>query len=250
MLMTNALLALAALLAATSVRAQSVESLAFGARAFEAAAFEGVQRLSPEDAFAGVDECSVLDIKTIRPIAADEAADMIKPCLDAVARKYSAKIEPSAGFLSMPQGESAAATGLLLKTDFVPGSKAHLDLLAGLSRRDNRLLGQPTRVLTRGETAPAAVSAVQKALEQCMVLTVVRDIKSGEDFVRLYGRCLTRNPDLKIKEVRAGEGLVVNLRTDGDRAMVEAYNGFVTVNAGKGPVQVMIVAYGALIALP
>jgi hypothetical protein len=248
--MTNALLAVAALIAAAPVRAQSVETLAFGARAFEAAAFVGIQDLSPKDAFAGVDECSILDIKTIRPIALDEAADMAKSCLDAVGRKYSAAIAIQGGFLAAPQGDAPVSTGLLLKTDLVAGSEAHRDLLSGLSRRDGRLFGHPTRVLTRGETAPAAVSAVQKALEQCMVLTVVRDIKSGDDFVRLYGRCLTRNPDLKIKEVRAGEGLVVNLKTDGDRAMVESYNGFVTVNAGKGPVQVMVVAYGALIALP
>jgi hypothetical protein len=112
------------------------------------------------------------------------------------------------------------------------------------------LLGHPARVLTRGEAAPAAVSALQAALSDCMVVSVVRDVRSGEDFVKLYGRCLTRNPDLKIKEIRPAEGLAVTLSTDADRARVESYNGFVTVNAGKGPVAVMVVAYGAQVALP
>ena len=35
-----------------------------------------------------------------------------------------------------------------------------------------------------------------------------------------------------------------------DPKTVEALNGFVTVNAGKGPVAVMIVAYGAQVAMP
>ena len=51
-------------------------------------------------------------------------------------------------------------------------------------------------------------------------------------------------------EIRAGQGLSVNLKTEQPPAQVEALNGFVTVNGRKGPVSVMIVAYPAELALP
>ena len=102
-----------------------------------------------------------------------------------------------------------------------------------------------TKVMTRNETAPTSVSSLQKAIDGCMLLTVVRDIRSGDDFVKVYGKCLTRDESLKIKEIRPAEGLVVTLKTDASGSQVESYNGFLTVNAGKGPVQVMVVAYAA-----
>lgn len=220
------------------------------AQAFEYAAADSIRSFSAQDAFADVGACGVLDIKTIRAIALDEAEDMVQPCVEAALAKYGAKAAVAAGFLNAPQSGKPVRPGLLVKTDLVPGSAAHRDLVAALERREGQLLGHPARVLTRGEAAPSAVSALQAALADCMVVSVVRDVRSGDDFVKLYGRCLTRNPDLKIKEIRAAEGLAVTLSTDADRARVESYNGFVTVNAGKGPVAVMVVAYAAQVALP
>jgi hypothetical protein len=155
--------------------------------------------------------------------------------MDGVAKKYAAKAVTEAGFLSAPQSGRPGKSGLLIKTDMAAGSKAHRDLLAGISRRQGRLLGHLAKVLTRHETAPAAVSVLQKAIDGCMLLTVVREVRSGDDFVKIYGKCLTRNPDLKITEIRPGDGLTVTVKTDATGSQVEAYNGFVTVNAGKGP---------------
>ncbi|MBI3289624.1 MAG: hypothetical protein HYZ74_08925 [Elusimicrobia bacterium] len=238
--MKKILLAAVALAAAVAAQAES----------FEASAADAIKTFAAEDAFAGVGECGVLDIKTIRPFNLDEASDLVKPCLSATAKKYEAKIVAEAGFITAPQNGQPGKAGLLLKTDLVAGSKGHRNLMAALSRREYRLLGHVVKVLTKNETAPAALSALQGALDSCMLSTVVRDIRSGEDFVKVYGKCLTRNPDLKIKEVRAGEGLAVTLKTEADGAKVEAYNGFITVNAGKGAVQVMVVAYGAQVHLP
>lgn len=220
------------------------------AASFEYAAAESIRSFSAQDAFEGVGACGVLDIKTIRAIELGEAEEMVAPCVTAALAKYGATAKVAAGFLSAPQSGKPGRPGLLVKTDLVPGSQAHRDLVAGLERREGQLLGHPARVLTRGEAAPAAVSALQQALADCMVVSVVRDVRSGDDFVKLYGRCLTRNPDLKIKEIRPAEGLAVTLSTDADRARVESYNGFVTVNAGKGPVAIMVVAYSAQVALP
>ena len=247
--MNKILLALFAAMLAASASAQT-ESLAFQARAFETAAAADIQPFILEDSFAGVPACGVLDIKTIRAWTLEEAADLAKPCLKAVGEKYQATLDLRGGFLTAAAEGQPAQPGLLLKTDLVPGSKPHRDLLASLSRRDGRLLGHKVRVLARGEVEPASVSAVQEALKQCIMTTVVRDIQTSADFVKIYGRCLTKNPDLKIDEIRAGAGLTVTLKTEQSDKGVEALNGFVTVNAGKGPVQVMIIAYGAQVAMP
>lgn len=229
-----------AALAAGAARAQS-EAVALSGRSFEAQAADAIRPFVLEDSFAGVAACDVLDAKTFRAWTLDEASKLSVPCLQAVGRKYSAEMTMQAGLLA----SAPARPGLILKTDLVPGSKAQRDLLASIDRRGGRLLGHPVRVLTRGEVLPASVSAVQQALHQCILTTVVRDISSGADFVKIYGSCLTRNPDLKIAELRAGAGLTVEVKTERTDKDAEALNGFVTVNAGKGPVQVMIIASGA-----
>ena len=238
--MKKTFLVLVALASAVAVNAQS----------FETQVVDSLHPFVAEDAFADIGECGILDIKTIRPFNIDEAADLVKPCIAAVARKYAANALTEPGFLSAPQSGQPGKTGLLVKTDLVAGSKGHRDLMAALSRRDGRLLGHLTKVLTKDQTLPTSISTLQQAIDGCMLLTVVREIRSGEDFVKIYGKCLTRNPDLMITDLRPAEGLVVTLRTNAAGPQVEAYNGFVTVNAGKGPVQVMVVAYGAQIYLP
>ncbi len=247
--MNRLLLALAAATLAVHAAAQT-EPLAVRARAFESDAAAAVAAAAPADVFAGVGACATLDIRTIRAWTLEEAADLAKPCLNAVGAKLQSALVLQAGFLTAAAEDRPALPGLLLKADVVPGSPAHRDLVASLSRRNNEILGHRVRVLARGEVAPASVSAVQGALGQCIMTTVVRDIQTSADFVRLYGRCLTRNPDLKIDEVRAGEGMTVMLKTEQAPVAVEALNGFVTVNAGKGPVQLMVLAYAAPVARP
>ena len=247
--MKNIFLTLAAAMLAVSASAQS-ESLALSARSFEASAAEAVSPFILEDSFAGIGECGVLNIKTIRAWTLDEAADLANPCLKAVGTKYQATMILQGGFLSASSLGQPAKPGLILKTDLVLGSKPHRDLVASLARRHGELLGHQVRLLTRGEVAPASVSAVQEALKQCIMTTVVRDIQTSSDFVKIYGRCLVKNPDLKIDEVRPGAGMTVTLKTEQSDVGVEALNGFVTVNAGKGPVQLMVIAYGAQVAMP
>jgi hypothetical protein len=238
--MKKNLLVLVALIAAVSARAQS----------FESQVVDSLHPFVAEDVFADIGACGVLDIKTIRQFNLDEATDLIKPCMTAVAARYAAKAVIEPGFLSAPQSGQPGKAGLLIKTDMAAGSKGHRDLAVALAHRQGQLFGHPTKILTRDEVTPASVSTLQKAIDGCMLLTVVRDIRSGDDFVKIYGKCLTRNPDLKITEIRPAEGLAVTVKTDASGAQVEAYNGFVTVNAGKGPVQVMVVAYGSQVYLP
>jgi len=247
--MNKLLLAFAAATLAVSASAQT-ESIALQARAFEANAAALIGRVAPEDAFAGVGECGTLDIKTIRAWTLEEAADLASPCFKAVGSKYGSAMVLKAGFLTAASLGNPAKTGLVLKTDVAPGSKAHRDLASSLARRGDEILGHQVRLLTRGEAAPASVSAVQSALGRCILADVVRDIQTSGDFVKVYGKCLTRDPELKIDEIRPSAGMTVTLKTGQTPAGVEALNGFVTVNAGKGPVEVMVVAYSAQIARP
>ena len=175
---------------------------------------------------------------------------MVKPCITEALKKHSSTVVVEAGFIATAQNGRPGKTGLLLKTSLLPGSKGHRDLTSSLARREGRLLGHAAKVLTINEVAPAAVSSLQKGIESCIMSSVVLDIRSGTDFVKIYGNCLTQNPDLKIKEIRASDGMSVTVKTEADAASVERYNGFVTVNAGKGPVSVMVVAYGSQIFLP
>lgn len=223
------------------------ESIWAGAASFESAV-EAAQPAPAVDAFAGVPECGILDVKTFAPIPLDEATDMAAPCVAAVLARYSATGELKRGFVSSNADEDRA--GLILKTSLPLGSQGLRDIAHGLSLREQRLLGHRVRVLRQGEPEPSSVSALQTALQACVMPTVVRDLRNGQDFVKIYGRCLTRNPELKIDELRAGEGLSIIVQTSADRAAIESYNGFVTVNAGKGPVTVMVQAYGIRVALP
>ena len=234
---------------AASASAQS-ESAAFGARAFEAQAEAAVVPMAPADAFAGVGACGVLDIKSFIPWTLEEASNLANPCLKAVGQKYAAVMVLQAGELSAAAVGRPAAPGLILKTDLLLGSKGYGELAASLERRGNRILGHPVLLLSRGETAPAAMSAVQGALRRCILPDVVRPIDSGADFVKIYGSCLKHDQDLKIDDLRAGAGFTVEMQTEQSNKSVDALNGFVTVNAGKGPVQIMIVAFGAQVAMP
>jgi len=241
--MNKIFLSLAAVaLAAAAASAQS-ESLALRSRGFEAQALEIIRPFVPVDAFAGVPECAVVDAPTLRAWTLSEAQEKLAPCLNAVAQRRGAKIAAEPGFVALAQDGKPAQSGLLIKTDLVPGGPDDRALCFAIAHRGGRLLGQPAKVLARGDVAPQSVSAVQQTLKRCMIIDVVRSIRTGSDFVSIYGKCLTSDASLAIRDIRAGEGLSVALETAQPSAQaVDALNGYVTVNAGEGPVQVMVLA--------
>jgi hypothetical protein len=248
--MKKIFLAVAASLAVTAASAQSEAASSTG-RAFETMAGGAIQNYFPIDAFAGLEACRVLDQVNIRAWTLPEAQAHAAPCLEAVGRRFSARVEAETGFLATDAAGKPSQPGLLIKADVLPGSMSHRDLVVSLEKRGGRLLGQPVRLIARGEIAPEAVSAVQESLKRCIVVDVVRPIGSGEDFVKYYGRCLTADPSLQLIAVRPGAGLTVTMQTrQTSPVAVDSLNGYVTVNAGAGPVRVMVVAYGANYSLP
>lgn len=234
-------LALMTLALSLTARAQS-EVSALSARSFDAQAEQAIASFLPVDAFAGVGACGVLDVKTLRPWTLDEASTMAAPCLSAVGSKYQARMTLQTGLVSGAVAGHPAKPGLLLKTDLVPGSKAHRDLIDALALRNETLLGHPVRLLVRGQADVAAVSPVQNALSSCPTASVVRDLNSSEDFIKIYGSCLTRNAQFQIALIQPGDDMTVTLMTEQAPVAAASLNGYVTVNAGAGPVRFMILA--------
>lgn len=148
--MTNALLSLLlAAIAAPAYAADFEVPIRYQPEpAFEQIIARAVEPLKARDAFAGLEECMVVDARTFRPVAAAQAEEMLAPCIAAVARRYnqSVKIER---LTAAPEGSmTAQVEGLAI---YVPEGAAITDpvmrdLNHALSRRAGRILGHPVSV--------------------------------------------------------------------------------------------------------
>ena len=206
-----------------------------------------------QDAFQGVPACAVVDARAIVPFTVDQAKEMLAPCVQALSARYSVKIGLESQVLGpSTSGEGTFGLALVLEPSIASTSKVMRDLNHGLRVRDSRLLGLPVSIVRSEEVGAEARSAVQAAIDDCIMFTVVRKIRNGDDFIKNYGSCIKRSDKLKIKELRASAGhkLGVTVVSAADESVVSAINGFVTVNAGEGPVHVMILAYSESYSLP
>lgn len=202
-----------------------------------------IQLYLPTDAFAGLAECSVIDARTIRAYSLVEAAQIIKPCLAGVSRRYNAQTEIAA----------ASLAGIEIKTGAAGfGTPIYKDLAHALSLRGGKILGHPARVLNKSQSDAASRSVVQDALDRCILPMVIRPVQSSEDFIRIYGGCITRDPALKIKEIRPARGhrLSVTILTDVEAAAIDSFNGLISVTGDQGPVSIMVMAYAQNFNLP
>lgn len=206
-----------------------------------------------QDAFLGVAACAVLDAQPLVPFTLDQAKEMVAPCVKELSARYSTKIEVDSRVLGpSTSGEGTFGLALLVDPSIASTSKVMRDLNHGLRVRGHRLMGHPASIARSEEVGPEARSAVQAAIDDCMMFTVVRKIRTGDDFIKNYGSCIRRSDKLRIKEMRSSEGrkLAVTVVSGADEAVIESLNGFVTVNAGEGPVHVLIMAYSETYSLP
>lgn len=197
----------------------------------------------PTDAFAGLEECSIVDAKTIRAFNLIEAAQIIKPCLASVSRRYNVKTEIAA----------AAVAGIEIKTGAAGfGTPIYKDLTHALSLRGGKLLGHPARVLNKSQIDADSRSIVQNSLDRCLLPMVIRPVQSSEDFIRIYGGCIIQDSSLKVKEIRPARGhrLAVTILTDVETPAIESFNGVISVTGDNGPVQIMVMAYAQNLNLP
>ncbi len=240
--MNKILLAFAAAAALASSSSAQSETLALQARGFEAAGAAMTDGFFLRDSFGGVPECAIIDAPAFRAWTLSEARERLAPCFDAVAQRYQSRVAVVIGFVADAQGGPAKA-GLLLETGLVPGGMADRALSVSIARRGGRLMGQPVRVLTRGEMALAPVSAAQASVERCVTVDVVRPIRDARDFLSIYGRCLTGDSALGIAALKSAGGLAVAVTAQS--ASAAALNGYVTADAGTGPVRVLVFVDGS-----
>lgn len=211
--------------------------------AFNSIVNRTIELIEPQDAFAAIAACRVIDTPTFRQLALTEAVKALKPCLDGVSASYGVRVSV----------KQAAPAGLLVietngATIAAPVTR---DLNFALNLRNGKLLGHPARI-SRAESLSQPAGVVQQALRRCLLPMVVRKIETSEYFIQHYGRCITGDAALKVSEIRpaAGHPMAVTLLSDGSTAEVQALNGAVTVNAGAGPVTVMVTAYPRTVFLP
>ena len=118
--------------------------------AFNSIVNGALRDFEPRDAFAGVEECRIVDAKTIRAFELDEAVAAIRPCLAAVARRYAEGLSAKVGVVSAAAGGRQRVMGILIEP---AGAAISIflvrDLNRSLSLRDGKLLGHPARLSRR-----------------------------------------------------------------------------------------------------
>ncbi len=236
-----------ALIASRSHAGQS-ELLVQQGRAFNASVNQVLIPFQAKDAFRLVEQCGMLDIKTIRPFSLKEAFELLNPCIEGINSRYGVSLKARPGIVAL-----GGVPGIVIETGATPIiSPVMRDLHLALSNRDHRIFGHPVRVIREDAIRPLSLSAVQKSIDFCMLPTVVRRIRNSADFLKIYGGCITGDKSLKVLEMRpwSGDDLVVTLQSSADQSVIESLNGTVSVNPGFGPVSVMIVAYPERIYLP
>lgn len=219
--------------------------------------------MAAKDAFAGLQECGVVDAKTFRPVTVAQAEQMIAPCLKAVGTRYAQSVTLERIAASNDGVFSVQVEGIAI---YIPSEIAvtdalYKDLQYGIQKRNGRILGHP--VLLRRGAAPdrnkdvkalaeAPKSLVQNAIDGCMQPMVLRKVETAEDFILYYGRCITQDKSLKVRELRAAPNhpMSVTLLSLADGPTVQSLNGAVTVLAENGPVTVKVLAYPQTVYLP
>ncbi|MBI3553229.1 MAG: hypothetical protein HY077_12105 [Elusimicrobia bacterium] len=221
---------------------------------FQQSLNEAMIPMKPKDAFLGVPACGVLDAKTLRAYTLPEAVKVIAPCMSAVSTRYALSLKADRGVVGTVKNGRGAILGIVMTagTTTRVGNSMVRDLNYGISLRGGYLLG--FKAVVRGENDPAPVvpSLAQEALDRCVMPMVIRSIESGEDFIKYYGGCLRRAPELKVEDLKpwTGHQLGVLILTGEEGAAAEGLNGVVTVNGAKGPVNLDVVAYPKNVFLP
>lgn len=210
-----------------------------------------LRAFAAQDAFADLSACAVLDARAIQPVDLAQAEQMLEPCLKEFTARYGVAVTVRRAAQAYDGGFSPQIEGLVLTvpSHIAVTHPAYRDLSTALARRDNRLFGHPAW-LRRATPQEESVSALQSVVDSCVQMLMIRRISSGADFIAAYGRCLREEPALRIKDLRPGAGLSVNLLTAAPEPQARALTGLVTVLSEEGPVAVRILAYGEQIALP
>lgn len=223
---------------------------------FESIVNRTVASYRAQDAFQGLAECRLVDQKPVKPYTLKEAVVALEPCLKAVTARYNISVVAEERVLAPAADAKITGIALLLPPTVAINSKILRDLQSALKLRQNRLLGHVAEVRREarqeGPSVPGVIkSAAQTALNRCMGPAVLHRIKSGDDFTRIYGHCITRDPELKVSRIQPSvSDLSVTVFSAADRPVVESLNGVLSLNAENGPVNITVTAYSEMVRLP
>jgi hypothetical protein len=254
-------LAAAAVLAALAVPAFAEEiSYTYQPEpAFERMIVRVAEPMRAKDAFAGLEECAVVDARTFRPVTAAQAEALLKPCVTAVGRRYGKDVTLEK-LAAAPEGSMSTQVeglALYLPADVAVTEPLMRDVQFGLGRRGDRVLGHqvlvrrglPAPSSNKPVTTPAALtrSVLQAAVDACPRTMVVRRIETSADFIAAYGGCILADKKLQVSLIRpaAAQPMGVLVQSDADAPVVRSLNGVVTIPAAGGPVMVSVAAFGA-----
>lgn len=211
---------------------------------FEKVVDRSVKAFEAQDAFAQTGPCEIVNSHALRRYELNGAAQALQACLSHLATRYALLATVSPGTLAN------GARGLIIR---LPGSTPidhpfFRDLGRALQERRGELLGYPAELRREDGTA----SSAQQAIDRCIQAPYLRRIDNAQDFINNYGRCLLRDPRLRILNMRPAQGrrLAVMLLSDAEQPIVESINGYVRVLAEAGPVEVLVMAYPQQIHLP
>lgn len=204
-----------------------------------------------KDALDGIAECGVVDAKFfgIRQVSLRDAVRMLKPCMEAVSRKY--RVAVSAAEAVIAKGPhimgGVPGVGVYVSGPLPLGSTVLVDLRYGIEiLRRGHILGHPAKVELLGEIRPQA-SSLQNVLNRCILPMYVSPIVTSQDFVDTYGWCLKQAPGLKITGVMVPPDRHVPLNvwvfSRASQDVVQAMSGEVVVAGDRGQVKVRIWAY-------
>lgn len=236
-----AILTLAAVIIPTLSRAQEQLVRYLPEPDFDLALNDALKPLQPQDAFAGLAECRVIDAQSFKPFTLKEAERALGPCMEAVSGRYETTVIVKSDLIQKD------VMGIAIETKAPAGSALLRDLSHSLSIRGGALLGHPATIRREGEGI--ARSALQGAVDRCIQPMVVRKIETSEDFLRYYEGCIRRAPELKVLDIRPAAGLSVTVLTAATGRILQTLNGPIVVNAGEGPVAISVVAYPEFVYL-
>lgn len=226
---------------------------------FDAVVSRAVQAAQPQDAFAGVAECRVVDARFFAPVSLEAARKMLQPCMAALSLKYGAQLEAALGTPAVQDRFNAQVEMLMLRVPASASITSPLmrDLNRALALRANRILGHRAAIERVDDKRVEALDAsaagpAQDAIDSCMLPDVVRRVESGADFIKYYGGCLRRARALRVVDMKPwpGHQLGVVLLTEGDHVAAQSLTGSVRVSSAKGPVEVELVAYTQTVYRP
>lgn len=199
-----------------------------------AAKMEGVAQPNAwivyRDAFAG-EECRIVDAVYVRRPTLEEAAESLKGCLKVLSETYRTTI-------TVTRGEGGL---VIVVSGIIPsGSTVAADLRHAVELRESRLFGHPAEVLRLAEAREERkMSSLQFVVDRCLTIKMIHSIRTGGEFLAVYGDCIRQAKNLSIRGVlpHPTQSDRILVYSEERRSTIEEMRGIVRVVADGGPVQ-------------